>query len=44
MTELVARVEAMVDADARLSLQEISGCLGIDSSSVSRILLKEKLG
>ena len=41
--ELVARVKAMAKADARVSLQDIADCLGIDSSSLSRIPY-EKLG
>ena len=41
--ELVACVKEMVDADARVNLQEIADCLGIDSSSVLRTL-NENLG
>ena len=33
----------MVEADSGVSLQEIADCVGIDSSSVSRIL-NEELG
>ena len=36
-------MKATVDADARLNLQDIVDCLGIDSTSVSRIL-NERLG
>ena len=31
--ELVSHVKAMVDVDARVSVQEIADCLCIDSSS-----------